>query len=127
VAGSLELLDGLSNQGVKLALVSQIDWDLLKVLLPALGIEERFDIVLSASDVGVPRPDPAVVREALKRLGVPAVRSVMIGDDSVADVEPARALGMHSIHVLGEQEACDCGADHHVDTLTEVVKLFAAD
>jgi FMN phosphatase YigB (HAD superfamily) len=68
--------------------VSNIAFD----LRPAFdGVGSVDDFVLSF-EVGAVKPDPAIFQAALDRLGVPADRTLMVGDSDEAD-GGARALG----------------------------------
>jgi HAD superfamily hydrolase (TIGR01509 family) len=89
--GAVEAVDRLRAHGLALAVVS--NWD---ETLP-----ERLDVfgigtIVSSAEVGVPKPDPAIFRLALERLGVQADRALHIGD-SRADEEGARAAGMRFV------------------------------
>ncbi|MGI8421510.1 MAG: HAD family hydrolase [Gaiellaceae bacterium] len=86
--GVVEALARLRARGLALAVVS--NWDeSLREKLPPLGI----DVVVSSAEVGAPKPDPAIFRVALERLGVTASRALHIGD-SASDEAGARAAGM---------------------------------
>lgn len=70
-----------------------------RALLP---VEELFDLVVDSSEVGVRKPNPAIFRLALERLGgLPPERTVFL-DDSEGNVKAARSLGMHAVHVRGD-------------------------
>jgi putative hydrolase of the HAD superfamily len=56
-----------------------------------------FDHVISSHDVGLAKPDPAIFRAALDRLGVAAAEAVFV-DDLIGHVEAARALGFTGVH-----------------------------
>jgi putative hydrolase of the HAD superfamily len=56
-----------------------------------------FDHVISSHDVGLAKPDPAIFRAALERLGVTAAEAVFV-DDLVGHVEAARTLGFTGVH-----------------------------
>ena len=58
--------------------------------------------VLSA-DHGIRKPDPAIFKLALDKLGVPAERCVF-ADDTEENLLTAYHLGMTVIHALDEQE-----------------------
>jgi putative hydrolase of the HAD superfamily len=47
--------------------------------------------------VGVAKPDPAIFRLALDRLGVPASAAVMVGDVPSIDIDGARAAGVRAV------------------------------
>ena len=82
-------LNGLRANGIKTAVVSNIAFDLRPALAAAgAGVDEY---VLSF-EVGAVKPDPAIFRTALDRLGVDAADALMVGDSEEAD-GGARALG----------------------------------
>lgn len=90
--GTRESLDRLRAAGVRVAFVS--NWDAsLDGTMSAVGLREHVDAVVSSAEVGAAKPDPAPLRRALERLGVPAERAVMVGDHAV-DAAAAAALGM---------------------------------
>jgi putative hydrolase of the HAD superfamily len=61
------------------------------------GILDLFDAVIGSGDVGLAKPDPAIYRLTLDRLGVAPHEAVFI-DDHLPNVAAARALGIHGIH-----------------------------
>ncbi len=86
---TVDTLNGLRAAGLKTAVVSNIAFDLRPALAAAgAGVDEY---VLSF-EVGAVKPDPAIFRTALTRLGVEAADALMIGDSEEAD-GGARALG----------------------------------
>jgi phosphoglycolate phosphatase len=96
-AGIEEALDRLV--GVRKVVATNKRGDLARRLLALLGLEQRFEAVLGEDDVGRRKPDPAMVREVLRRSGVAAERAWLVGD-SVADLRAARAAGVRSCAVL---------------------------
>ncbi len=69
-----------------------------------------FHLVVESSVEGIRKPDPAIYRLACHRLGVAPDRAVFL-DDLGVNLKPARALGMHTIKVLDEDQAIQalCG------------------
>lgn len=63
-----------------------------------------FEVIVKSSVEGVRKPDPAIYRIACERLGVEPVRTVFL-DDLGINLKPARAMGMHTIKVLNEDQA----------------------
>ncbi len=61
------------------------------------GHFEKFDVVVFSAEEGVRKPGPEIYRRALSRLGVAAEETIFV-DDTLANVEGARALGIHAIH-----------------------------
>lgn len=68
--------------------------------LAAYGILDLFDLVVSSADIGVKKPAPEIFQYALKKAGCSASRSVMVGDRLDNDIEPAKALGFHTIRIV---------------------------
>jgi len=65
--------------------------------LTALGLYQRFDLVLISGAVGVSKPDPRFFDLALRRAGVSANQAVMVGDNATVDVLGALRAGLHAI------------------------------
>jgi HAD superfamily hydrolase (TIGR01509 family) len=78
------VLKALSTRGIRTAVVSNIAFD-LRPAFAALGIADRVDEFVLSFDVGVVKPDPAIFRIALERLGVSPADAVMVGDSDEAD------------------------------------------
>lgn len=85
------VLEGLHRRGVKTAVVSNIAFD-VRPAFESIGAAEFVDEFVLSFEVGAVKPDAAIFRTALSRLGVPAERAVMVGDSDEAD-GGARALG----------------------------------
>jgi len=67
-------------------------------LLQALDMEKYFGAIVGPDTLKIAKPHPAPYLETMKRLGVPAKDSIMIGD-SETDVLTARAVGVPVIGV----------------------------
>ena len=68
------------------------------------AILARFDHVIESSKAGVRKPDPAIYRMMLDRIGIVAERAIYL-DDLGINCKPAAALGMTAIKVLSEDQA----------------------
>lgn len=78
------------------------------VLLDALPVHfpelvAAFDPILFSCDVGALKPNPALFAAALKKLGDPPERVLLI-DDSLRNVEGAQAFGLNGLHYRTELE-----------------------
>jgi HAD superfamily hydrolase (TIGR01549 family) len=90
------VLERLAQAGYSLAVVSNRSHS-YDDLMAALELSQFFDFWLAAGEVGAFKPDPAVLHHAANRAGVPATRTVYVGDNYYADVLGARAAGMHPV------------------------------
>ncbi|HTK61105.1 MAG TPA: HAD family phosphatase [Pseudonocardia sp.] len=68
-----------------------------------LPVDELFEFVIDSSEVGMRKPEPRIFQLALDKLGVAPGEAVML-DDIAVNVEAARSLGMHAIHVGARAE-----------------------
>lgn len=92
-AGAYETMLVLKDSGVKLAVVSNFDTRLRK-LLKDLNVLDLFDAVAISSEVGYEKPDAHIFKAALNQISVEARRAVHVGDDEKGDKEGANAIGM---------------------------------
>ncbi|KAJ7953796.1 haloacid dehalogenase-like hydrolase domain-containing protein 3 [Quillaja saponaria] len=83
----------LKDAGVKMAIVSNFDTRLRK-LLKDLNVLDLFDAVIISSEVGYEKPDPRIFQAALDQLNIVPGKAVHVGDDQEADKEGANAVGI---------------------------------
>ena len=96
--GAPQALAALRSAGLATAVVSNFDGRLRGVLAD-LGLAPLLDLVLLASDARAAKPDPALLRAALERLGCAPGEAALAGDDPARDLEPARRLGLVAVDV----------------------------
>ncbi|HET6571530.1 MAG TPA: nicotinate-nucleotide--dimethylbenzimidazole phosphoribosyltransferase [Solirubrobacterales bacterium] len=70
----------------------------VRVLLDPVGLDGLLEVIVTSIDVGVEKPDPASLNEALRRLGAAPERSVYVGNASV-DRGAAIAAGVEFVAV----------------------------
>jgi REG-2-like HAD superfamily hydrolase len=96
--GARELLLELRRAGLALALVS--NWsERLPRLLRALELDQSFDAVVCSALEGTEKPEPAIYRLALERLGHAPEDALFAGDDLERDVLGPRRAGMRAVLV----------------------------
>lgn len=86
-----EVLARARQEGFRLAVVSNFDRRLHRIL-GALGLE--FEHVVTSADACARKPDPAIFRQALDRLGLSPDEVLHAGDSAAADLAGARAAGI---------------------------------
>ena len=95
---SVVVLRRLKALGPKLYVVS--NWDiLLAEVLEALGWMQYFDGIVASAQLGVEKPDPRIFEEAIRTSGVPRERVIHVGNDPVADIQGAAAVGIDTVLV----------------------------
>jgi phosphoglycolate phosphatase len=92
-------------------------------VLRGLGLEARFKGVVAGDDLPKRKPDPAMVIETARLLGVPVQSVVMVGDGP-QDVLSGRAAGAFTIGVRGGIQAIErltaSAPDVMIDSLAEL-------
>jgi putative hydrolase of the HAD superfamily len=128
VPGSVDALRRLGALGVRLAIVSNADGNAEQrlrddaVCQVGPGRGAAVGAIFDSTVVGVAKPDPGIFELALDALAVPAARAVHVGDTPGADVDGARAAGVHPVLV----DPYDFHADLDVEcvaSLADVVEL----
>ncbi|MGM9470998.1 HAD family hydrolase [Pseudarthrobacter sp. YS3] len=90
------LLDALDAAGVPYGAVSNNVHDYQRVKLDAAGLE-RIGILVGTDTVGVPKPDPAIYLEGVRRLGTGAGETLYVGDNRLLDAEGSTAAGLQGV------------------------------
>jgi HAD superfamily hydrolase (TIGR01549 family) len=65
--------------------------------LRAIGLADRFDVLVTSEEAGSAKPDPEIFAMALDRLGLARDEALMIGDSWPADILGARAAGLVAV------------------------------
>lgn len=124
--GVKELVDGLHDQGYKLAVVSSATR--VEQYLHKAELHHYFDALVNGGDTTEHKPHPAPVLLALERLGVQPEEAVMVGDLAV-DIEAARQAGVTALvgitHGFGSRESLlEAGASYIIDSLAELQDIL---
>lgn len=81
----------------RLALLSNGAADLQREKLEASSLAGYFEAVVISGEVGIGKPDPAIFRLAVERVGATPATSVMVGDSLPRDVQGAQQAGMKAV------------------------------
>jgi putative hydrolase of the HAD superfamily len=109
IEGVRPSLERLRAAGLRLAAVSNANGT-VRVLFDRLGFTPLFETILDSRVEGVEKPDPAIFRLALERLGEEAGAVLHVGDFYNVDVLGARAAGIRPVLVdeAGLYPEADC-------------------
>lgn len=91
--------------GVKTGLISNA-WLDLRDYITSQHFEDAFDEMIISAEVGVMKPDAGIYQMALESVGVSPNEAVFV-DDTVRNVEGAKAVGMHGIQFKQPEEAIE--------------------
>jgi len=90
-------VDALRDAGVKLALVTNGASDMQRAKIERFDLGHRFHHIQIEGEFGQGKPELAVYRHALKRLGCQACDAWMVGDNYEWEVVAPQKLGMCGI------------------------------
>lgn len=124
--GVLHTLQELHGRGYLQAVCSNKRVEFSRQLVRDFALDRYCAEVLGPEDVGHPKPHPAMLLEAVRRLGVSVDQAVYIGDMSI-DVETAKAAQMRVWIVpggaTGQHSAESAGPDRMLKSFTEILEL----
>jgi putative hydrolase of the HAD superfamily len=72
----------------------------------AAEVMEIFSLVVESSKEGIRKPNPEIYKRTCEKLAVSPTKCVFL-DDLGINLKPAKALGMQTIKVLGEDQAIE--------------------
>ena len=90
-------------------------------LVKGLGLGELVGEVFTSAAIGYEKPNPEVFRHALRICGSPN-QVWMVGDNPIADVQGAEAIGVPAVLVRGHGQA-----RRRVDGLMEAVEMIISE
>ena len=97
--GAIELLRGLHDAGMRLAVGSSGPPENVALAVERLGAEPYFDALVTGKDVTKGKPDPQIFLIAAKRLGVPPEKCAVV-EDAPVGISAANAAKMASIALV---------------------------
>jgi len=86
----------LKERGLRTAILSNMGDSVLESVLGAFAWIQNFDVLVWSYQLGLAKPDPAIYRHTLERLGTRPEETLFV-DDKRVNVETARALGMKAV------------------------------
>ena len=88
-------------------------------VLGEFGLNHLFMDVVESSVVGVRKPDPAIFRLGVERLGLEPSATVMIGDNYEKDIIPAQSIGCSTVWLNNNTSGTD-PAVQKISSLSEI-------
>ena len=104
VVGTLELLHRLRAEGIKIGIVTNNFVAEQVEKLEVLGLTELIDVMVTAEEARVTKPNPLLFQLALDRLQVSAEEAAMVGDSWQSDVVGAWEAGIRRIFWLNRYD-----------------------
>ena len=127
--GVREALALLHRRGYPMGVCSNKAVAFTRTLVDKLGLSDVLPVVLGPEDVAAPKPDPAMLLEGCRRLGVPPSEGLYVGD-MVVDVLAAKAAGLPvwlvNVGLAGTEDPRPAGPDRILADFAELAELLPA-
>jgi putative hydrolase of the HAD superfamily len=101
----IDLMRETKQRGYRMGLLTNNvrEWEpLWRTMLP---VDEIFEVVVDSGFVGCRKPDREIYDLTLERMGGPAPRECLFVDDTDANCDTARELGMSAVHYRENDQA----------------------
>lgn len=95
----LPMLNTLKEKGVRIGLISNCFSEEAAVIKKSI-LYPFFDAVCLSFDEGVQKPDPAIFKSCIEKLGVSADECLYVGDGGSKELEAAQAIGMKAVQAV---------------------------
>jgi 2-haloacid dehalogenase len=96
IQGTVDILTSLLDQGVPVHAITNFSAEKFAGEVERWPFLARFGVTVVSGEERLLKPNPAIYHALLERAGLAAERAVFI-DDSMKNVEGARAVGMHAV------------------------------
>lgn len=106
-AERLDALRQMRADGLRLYMISNTNaimydgWIKRAFMQQGLHVGDYFDGIVTSFAEGVCKPDPEIFRILLRRYGLTPLETILL-DDSEANCESARSLGMQALRIIGD-------------------------
>ena len=100
----------------------------IESVLKDFGLDHLFSAIVESAVVGIRKPDPAIFRLGVDKLGFPADEIVVVGDSYDKDIVPATRIGCQTIWLKSIGWSAYKGnetADIVLSDFTEIKQVFA--
>lgn len=118
---TLPCLDSAVAQGLRIAVLSNWDYSLIRVL-KSLGIDSRFELIVASLLKGVEKPDPKLFHIASSGLGLEPEEIVHVGDCPNDDILGAQLSGFRSVHIDRDEANPRLGQINSLSCLIDAIR-----
>jgi FMN phosphatase YigB (HAD superfamily) len=123
IYGAKNAVRAVRKLGLKAALITNADSELVEIILRERGLFELLDPIVTAASAGSKKPDPAIFAHVVSIWSCDPEACVMIGDHPAIDLNGARTIGMRTIH-FARKRAPSSGCDAVASDFRTVLRLL---
>ena len=119
----------LSASGIPWGIVTNKPRLYTDLLLDAMAITDKVDVVVCPDDLNIAKPDPRPLLHACQQVGADPTSSIYVGDH-LRDIEAGKAAGMKTIaasygYIEDPAAVPEWQADYLLEKSAEISKLFS--
>jgi putative hydrolase of the HAD superfamily len=108
---------------VKLGVITNGEGEPQRAKLAAIGLSERFPLVVASGEIGVAKPDPAIFLLACERLEVEPANAAHVGDRLDLDAQGAASAGLRGIWLDRAAAGTPASARNRADGIDTISTL----
>ena len=128
---STKLLKELKKRGYSIAIVSDMTTNIQLKKMKKLKLTPYIDYLITSEETGSEKPHSIMFLLALNKLDVKPEEAIMVGDNSINDVEGANSVGMDTVLVRRGKLARKAKDDykrpnHTIRNIKEVLNIIDA-
>ena len=117
----------LKKKGIKISIVTDLTTHIQLRKIQKLKIAKYIDILVTSEEAGSEKPHSIMFLLALNKLNIMPKDAMMVGDNSVTDIEGANAVGMDTV-LLGKGKPSKNKEDYSkpnyvINDISEVLKF----
>jgi len=117
-----KILPLLKERGLKVGVVTNGLRSDVDEILPKVGLEGFFDVVVVIDTLRRMKPDVEVFQYALERLGVESSGAIFVGDEVKADYEGAKRCGL-TVYLIDRDGKVQDEGVRKISSLEELLEL----
>lgn len=95
--GMKDTLKKIKEKGMKIAIVSDLTTHIQLRKIHKLGITQYVDYLITSEEAGSEKPHSIMFLLALNKLDVNPAEAIMVGDNTISDIEGANAVRLDTI------------------------------
>lgn len=125
--GAVEFLQYLKDKGVKMAVCTASNGNLVKIAMERCGLTPYLDMVVSCATVGKGKDEPDVFLLTLDKMGTKPEETWMFEDSYVA-LQTAKRIGMPTVGVFDAnnygQDILQANSDYYIAQGEQLTRLI---
>lgn len=110
--GTLKVLKDLKKRGLKIAIVTDLTTHIQLRKVHKLGLTPYVDILVTSEEAGSEKPHAMMFLLALNKLDISPHEAVMVGDNTINDIEGANAVRLDTVLIKNGTLAKEAKEDY---------------